>query len=310
MPSTPRKPTAPAAGPTIDHVEREIFIRASIERVFAGLTDPSHFPTWGPERIEEGTLAPGERPILDFGPGGRCRIYVVALQPPTYFAYRWAQGQTDPAILLGDPLASTHTLVEFHLDERDGGTRVRVVESGLSALPTATADHAALDPMREGWGLMLGGLHRALESGPVVFADRIEHTLELPAPPDRVYAALVDPTGWWAQRVDGALAPGATPILDFGPFGRVAVQVVAAEPSTRLAYRWIAGTDDPARRADDPTAHPSTLVEYTLSPSATGTTLHVVESGFAALPTDAARHHARATQAWHIILSMLRHHLA
>src|SRR5687768_1760958 len=96
-------------------VEREIVVRAGLARVFAALTDPALFPTWGPERIE-GKLAVGERPVLDFGAGGRCAVYVVALEPPRYFAYRWVQGKTDPAIILSDPLAvPNNTLVEFHL---------------------------------------------------------------------------------------------------------------------------------------------------------------------------------------------------
>ena len=119
-----------------DFVQREIVIQGPVDRVFAALIDPSTFPSWGPEAIE-GDVAPGERPVLDFGPagGGKVRVYVVAVEPPRRFAYRWAQGATDPAVLVGDPLAVPNTLVEFFVDEVEGGTRVRVVESGISVLP-------------------------------------------------------------------------------------------------------------------------------------------------------------------------------
>ena len=41
-----------------DHVEREIVIKASRERVFAALINPNAFPRWGPEKIE-GKVEPG-----------------------------------------------------------------------------------------------------------------------------------------------------------------------------------------------------------------------------------------------------------
>jgi len=157
----------PMADKPRDKVEREILVRTSVERAFAALTDPALFPSWGPERIE-GTLAPGERPILDFGAagGGKVAIYVVAFEPPRYFAYRWVQGVTDPKILLGDPLAGHNTLVEFHVEAVEEGARVRVVESGLSALPGFPGfdPDKAIEHMGEGWRLMLDGLGRRLST--------------------------------------------------------------------------------------------------------------------------------------------------
>src|SRR5688572_25038769 len=142
-----------------DRVERETFARAPITKVFAALTDPSLFPTWGPERVD-GTIAPGEQPVFDFGWGGKCRVHIVAIESPRYFAYRWKQGVYDPEILLRDPLDGPNTLVEFHLEETGGGTRVRVVESGIDKLPQnpETNIDDALENMGKGWELMLGGL--------------------------------------------------------------------------------------------------------------------------------------------------------
>jgi uncharacterized protein YndB with AHSA1/START domain len=47
-----------------------------------------------------------------------------------------------------------------------------------------------------------------------------------------------------------------------------------------LAYRWVSAFPGEQLREDN-----STLVEFTLTPSGTGTLLRVVESGFASLPT-------------------------
>jgi len=283
--------------PTKDRVEREIVIRGTIERVFAALTDPALFPTWGPEKVM-GTIAAGEVPILDFGPGGKAAVYVVAVEAPRYFAYRWAQGATDPEVLLRDPRGGPSTLVEFHLEELDGGTRVRVVESGIAALPRIPGIDvdAGLDGMGKGWELMIGGLARSFEQGEP--GDRIDNERIVAAPRERVYAALVAPAGWWAKEVEGTLAPGARATLDFGPFGRVTVEVVAAEAPGYLAYRWRQGRD----------VGPDTLVEYRLEEAAEGTRLRQSESGFDALP-DAAQHWKRAHQGWGIILGLLEHHL-
>lgn len=278
-----------------DKVEREITIRASIERAFAALTDPAHFPTWGPERVE-GVIAPGERPVLDFGAGGRCAVYVVAVDAPRYFAYRWKQGETDPVALLGDPLEGPNTLVEFHLEIVADGTRVRVVESGLSALPLpAGADRdKAAEGMEAGWGLMLGGLAKHFELPPT--ADAIANERVLPAPREDVYAALVAPAGWWAEKVEGKVAAGERAVFDFGPYGRYPVEVVATEPPSRVAYRW---TRDGA----------TTLVEYDLEDAGGATRLRQRESGFDALPDRDARF-KRSHQGWAVILGLLERHLA
>lgn len=277
-----------------DKVEREITIRAPIERAFSALTDPSRFPTWGPERVE-GTIAPGERPVLDFGAAGKCAVYVVAVDAPRYFAYRWVQGETDPAVLLADPLQGPNTLVEFHLDAVEGGTRVRVVESGISKLPgmPGADPDKALESMEAGWGLMLGGLAGHFAMPPV--ADRIENERVLPAPRERVYAALVAPETWWAEKVEGRVAVGERTVFDFGPFGRFPVEIVATDAPARFAFRW---TKDGA----------TTLVEYELEDAGGATRLRQRESGFDALPDREARFQ-RAYQGWGIILGLLERHL-
>jgi uncharacterized protein YndB with AHSA1/START domain len=287
-------------------VERQTVVKAPIERVYAALTDPSLFPTWGPERVD-GKIAPGERPILDFGASGKAAIYVVAVEPPSFFAYRWVQGVTDPKVLLGDPLKGPNTLVEFHLETIESGTRVRVVESGR--VPSHLVSPAGAEQIGKGWELMLSGLPRHFAGGSEL-SDVIEGEVVVRAPRDQVYAALTHPERWWAQKVEGTLAPGERPVLDFGPFGKAAIYVTAAEPSGYLAYRWVQGVDDPARRLEDPRNNPSTLVEFRLEETPQGTHVHQRESGFAGLPGDnVLSHYKRAHQGWGIILGMLEMHV-
>jgi uncharacterized protein YndB with AHSA1/START domain len=291
-----------------DHVEREILIDGPIERAFAALTDATTWPTWGPQRLE-GRLAPGDVPVLDFGPsgGGRVAVYVVALDAPTYFAYRWAQGVTDPELLVRDPRQGPSTLVEFHLEAVDGRTRVRVVESGISKLPgMAETPDSAVEGMEAGWGLMLGGLARGVASAGQPPSDRIEHAIEVAVSPDRAFEALVHPERWWCERIDGAIAAGTQPLLDFGMFGRIRFDVIAVDSPASLVYRWLQGVAD---RTADPRGGPSTTVELRVEAAGAGARVRAVETGFLALPGDPLPLVRGAQQAWAVILGLLQRHL-
>jgi uncharacterized protein YndB with AHSA1/START domain len=106
----------------------------------------------------------------------------------------------------------------------------------------------------------------------------IERTLELQASPERVWAALTDPTeigGWFGSAVEFKPEVGASGWFDFGADGRVAYRVEAVEPGRHLAWRW---ADEVGAAVDDGS---STLVEWWLEPaSAEGTRLRMRESGF------------------------------
>lgn len=121
--------------------------------------------------------------------------------------------------------------------------------------------------------------------------DRIERTIEIAAPMDRVWSVLTEPghVGTWfgigeATEID--LRPGGIMVLDHGDHGRYPTRFVRVEPPHVLSFRWAASFPDVL--ADETN---STLVEFTLAPIAAGTSLRVVESGFArlAIPPDRAR---------------------
>lgn len=298
------------SAPNRDRVERNVLIRGSLERVFAALTDASLFPTWGPLRIE-GQLEPGERPVLDFGSGGggKVAIYVVAFEAPRYFAYRWAQGATDPAVLLGDPLQVPNTLVEFELEPVEEGTRVTVTESGIAALPVPCVPGVdpdqGLENMGEGWRLMLGGLARSFETGPGTVEDGLERHLTAPRSPEEVFATLTG-LGWWAQAVDGTVAEGESVVLDFGPFGKSRIHVVALEPTRRFAFVWrpLDQNAGPEERLADPRGGPNTTATFELEAAPEGTRITFSERGFTTVPNPEATFE-RARHAWGFILGML-----
>lgn len=128
-------------------------------------------------------------------------------------------------------------------------------------------------------------------------ADRIEKSILLAAPLERVWDAISDSEklgSWFGMRVDGPFVEGrqvSGRITETSVDEEVAAKqrphvgapvtlwIVAVEPRRRLAFRW------------NPLSEPefadlTTLVEFTLSEHETGTLLDIVESGFDALPDE------------------------
>jgi uncharacterized protein YndB with AHSA1/START domain len=117
----------------------------------------------------------------------------------------------------------------------------------------------------------------------VGFPDRIERTVELGAPPQKVWAALTTAEGlaaWFGNEATIDLRPGGSAQMKWtdGPTANMRVERVE-EPAV-FGFTWhIYGLPD-----DDPRR---TYVEFTLEPAGAGTRLTVVESGFAQLSGDA-----------------------
>ena len=118
--------------------------------------------------------------------------------------------------------------------------------------------------------------------------DVIEREIVIGAPRERVYAALTDPAQlaqWFPDRVEGEIKPGERPVFDFGEYGRHSVYVVATDPVSYVAYRWIPGAIHvPAGFIGDVLKEPNTLCEFRLEETAEGTRVRLLESGFASLP--------------------------
>ena len=118
--------------------------------------------------------------------------------------------------------------------------------------------------------------------------DRIERSVEIEAPVARVWRALTDHEEfgtWFRARIDAPFAVGEVsrgqmtyPGYEHMPWRAT---VTAMEPERYFAFTWPTGDDDAI-----PEDAPETLVEFRLEPTAGGTRLTVVESGFEALPAE------------------------
>lgn len=142
-----------------DSIIKEIIINAPQDRVYKAISTPEQITTWFPEAIE-GTLAVGDRPILDFGEHGKNQIFVESAKPNEYFAYRWIPGSRH---FIGDVLTEKNTLVEFFIETVDNGTKVTLKESGFTELPADTRDQK-FSENTGGWDYMLKRLTNLFEN--------------------------------------------------------------------------------------------------------------------------------------------------
>jgi uncharacterized protein YndB with AHSA1/START domain len=122
-----------------DRIERETFIKAPIERVWALVTEAQHLGRWFGDAGAEIDLQPGGAMVVRWAEHGASRGRVVAVEPHTRFSYRWAPFK-DPGG--EEPDEGNSTLVEFTLAPEGDGTRLRVVESGFASLAASEEQRA------------------------------------------------------------------------------------------------------------------------------------------------------------------------
>jgi uncharacterized protein YndB with AHSA1/START domain len=111
----------------------------------------------------------------------------------------------------------------------------------------------------------------------MAFPDRIERRLDLGHPPERVWAALTTAEGlgtWFGHQAEIDLRVGGEAKVAWDSGDTATLTIERLEPPRIFGYTWrVYGLPD-----DDPRR---TYVEFTLQPTSAGTTLTVVESGFA-----------------------------
>lgn len=120
--------------------------------------------------------------------------------------------------------------------------------------------------------------------------DRIEKSIAIAAPVERVWRALTDHEefgSWFRVKVDGPFVLGETSRGQVTHPGYEHVKwearVVAMEAPSLFAYTWHPYAVDPDK---DYSAEPQTRVEFRLEPDGEGTHLTVVESGFDSIPAE------------------------
>jgi uncharacterized protein YndB with AHSA1/START domain len=110
--------------------------------------------------------------------------------------------------------------------------------------------------------------------------DSISFEFDLDHSPEKVWRALTDPellTEWLLPVVELELEPGAAFTLRAPPQpgwdGAVNCRFAAIEAHRKLSYTWVVGDPESDFFLD-------TVVTFTLTPTASGTRLSLVQSGF------------------------------
>lgn len=143
-----------------DRIEKEVVLRAPLERVWRAISDADQFGQWFGVRFDgpfvEGASVTGvitpttvdedvarmQEPHV----GKTDTWQIVAIEPQRRLAYRW---HPYPAEAGADEEVPT-TLVEFTLAETDDGVLLRIVESGFDKIP-AERRAAAFEGNSQGW---------------------------------------------------------------------------------------------------------------------------------------------------------------
>ena len=118
-----------------DRIEKKILLRAPRSRVWRAVANSGEFGEWFRAKFEgefaEGALAHGRITY----PGYehlKMEILVERIAPDHYFAYRWHPYAVDPNV---DYSSEPMTLVEFRLEDAEGGTLLTITESGFDQIP-------------------------------------------------------------------------------------------------------------------------------------------------------------------------------
>ena len=120
-----------------DRIEKLVNLDATRHRVWRALTEVPQFNAWFGCELT-GTFTPGEEinGIIRFKDTEfKLTLLVKSIEPETLFSFRWHPYAIEPGV---DYSHEPTTLVSFTLEDAgQGGTSLRIVESGFDAIPEA-----------------------------------------------------------------------------------------------------------------------------------------------------------------------------
>jgi uncharacterized protein YndB with AHSA1/START domain len=144
-----------------DRIEKEVLLKAPLDRVWRAISDADEFGRWFGVRFD-GPFVPGTSVVGTITPttvdedvakaqqphaGKADAWHIVAVEPPRRLAFRWHPfGVEDGVDYSNEPT----TLVEFTLEDTSDGVLLRIEESGFEAI-TAERRRSAFESNSEGW---------------------------------------------------------------------------------------------------------------------------------------------------------------
>ncbi|MDT5332005.1 MAG: hypothetical protein QOF31_3302 [Mycobacterium sp.] len=146
---------------TTDRIEKEVLLRAPLERVWQAISDADEFGRWFGVRFD-GLFVPGTSITGVITPttvdeavakmqephAGKSDTWaIVAVETKRRLAFRWHPFGVEEGV---DYSQEPTTLVEFTLAETTDGVLLRIVESGFDKIP-AERRASAFEANSEGW---------------------------------------------------------------------------------------------------------------------------------------------------------------
>lgn len=121
-----------------DRIERKILLKAPRSQVWRVLANAETFGQWFGVNLAGKRFVAGERTQGQITyPGYEHLVWDVAVErvePERVFSFRWHPYAVEPQT---DYSQESETRVQFELEDMNGGTLLRVVESGFNNIPEA-----------------------------------------------------------------------------------------------------------------------------------------------------------------------------
>lgn len=145
-----------------DRIERDVLIAAPLQRVWDVITEPVHMGTWfGMPEPTSADFRPGGWVVFDHEEFGEIPVLIEEIEAPRRFSYWWALVSAGKGTR---PTEGNRTLVTFTLTEEGDGTRLRVVESGITQVRAEDAElEARFKDNTEGWAIVTEDLRKRVE---------------------------------------------------------------------------------------------------------------------------------------------------
>lgn len=138
----------------LDRIERTIDIDASAEKVWALVARPGWWINDSEIDPDPELRREGDVDVVVHPTWGEFRLRTLERDEPRYIAYHWVDNVAPEA----------GTTVQFWIEPRDGGVRLKVLESGFETL---RKDREAIDHQiaenTNGWDVELGCAKRYVE---------------------------------------------------------------------------------------------------------------------------------------------------
>lgn len=143
-----------------DRIEREILIKAPRAKVWRALSNAEEFGDWFGAALKGKSFAAGKRVQGQVTYPGyehlTFDVTVERMEPERLLSFRWHPAAIETSV---DYSKEPSTLVVFELKEAQGGTLLRIVESGFDGLP-ASRRQEAFRMNSGGWDIQMQNIQK------------------------------------------------------------------------------------------------------------------------------------------------------